>query len=61
MRRLSSAIEPNRTHKNVAVRLCSIAELNRTPIEQLSLIGDWFLVRFVRLTTPGIYRGQNFY
>ena len=37
--RLDSVIELNRTHKNVPVRLCSIAE----PIERLgSIIGFWF-------------------
>ena len=42
--RLDSVIELNRTHKNVPVRLCSIAE----PIERLGSIGfnHGFLVRF---------------
>ena len=36
--RLGSVIELNRTHKNVPVRLCSIAE----PMERLGSIGFWF-------------------
>ena len=36
--RFSSVIELYRTHKNVPVRLCSIAE----PIERLGSIGFWF-------------------
>ena len=49
--RLGSVIELHRTHQKAPVRLCSIAEPDRTPIERLGLIGFWF--GFVRLTTLG--------
>ena len=42
----------NRTHTKLDVRLCSIAERNRTIGVRLRSIG--FLFDFVRLDTPGL-------
>ena len=58
---LTSVIERtnsiNQTHWKIPARLCAITE----PIEQQSVRWgliefNWFLVRFVRLTTPDLYK-----
>ena len=61
---LTSVIERtssiSRTHRKIPAWLCAITE----PIEQQSgrlgsIEFNWFLVRFVRLTTPDLYKESS--
>ena len=58
---LTSVIERtssiNRTHWKIPARLCAITEAMEQQSGRLGSIEfSWFMVRFVRLTTPDLYK-----